>query len=155
MKMEIMDRKGLEERAKLPFPPKTAVISITDSDREEVVLACQPRYLLRLQFDDVSQEIYEELLGRKPTVREMHKLSRRLRMFENRHARQIAAFLKEKPDSLICQCEWGQSRSAAVAAAILEYQSGRGIRIFADPRYSPNKLVYRKLLQTLRGENVP
>lgn len=154
MRVQIESRQSLSERAKRPFPPGTAVISITDTDKEEVTLLHQPRHILRLQFDDVSEEIYEQLLGRKPTVREMHLIRRKFRMFDSNQARQIAVFLKQKPRSLICQCEWGESRSAAVAAAILEFQSGSGIRIFADPRYCPNKLVYRKLLQTLRAENV-
>ena len=50
---------------------------------------------------------------------------------------------------LICQCDYGQSRSAACAAAILEHFEGRGIEIFADYRYYPNQLVYNKLKDAL------
>ncbi len=55
---------------------------------------------------------------------------------------------------LICQCDYGQSRSAACAAAILQYYSGCGIDIFADYRYYPNQLVYHKVFDALkkRGE---
>lgn len=51
---------------------------------------------------------------------------------------------------VICQCEYGQSRSAACAAAILKYFEGRGIDIFADYRYYPNQLVYHKVYDALK-----
>ena len=50
---------------------------------------------------------------------------------------------------LICQCDFGQSRSAACAAAVLEHLEGRGIDIFADYRYYPNQLVYHKVHDAL------
>ena len=51
--------------------------------------------------------------------------------------------------SLICQCDYGQSRSAACAAAILQHFEGRGIDVFADYRYYPNQLVYHKIYDAL------
>ena len=51
--------------------------------------------------------------------------------------------------NLICQCDYGQSRSAACAAAILQHFEGRGIDVFADYRYYPNQLVYHKVLDAL------
>ena len=56
----------------------------------------------------------------------------------------------DKADCLICQCEHGQSRSAAIAAAILEFRSRKGIEVFSDDRYYPNKVVFRKVLKALR-----
>ena len=50
---------------------------------------------------------------------------------------------------IICQCDYGQSRSAACAAAILQHFEGRGIDIFADFRYYPNQLVYHKIFDAL------
>ena len=50
---------------------------------------------------------------------------------------------------IICQCEYGQSRSAACAAAIREYYYNDGISIFADYRYYPNQLIFNKLLEAL------
>ena len=64
----------------------------------------------------------------------------------------LAKFIDEaRADGLdiICQCDYGQSRSAACAAAILQYYEGRGIDIFADYRYYPNQLVYHKVLDAL------
>lgn len=52
---------------------------------------------------------------------------------------------------IICQCDYGQSRSAACAAAILEHFERRGIDIFADYRYYPNQLVYHKVFDALES----
>lgn len=141
------------ELAKEPFPRDVAVISITNSEYEDVELVHQPEHILRLKFDDVSDEIYEELLGRKPSVREMHQIAGRFHMLSNAQTQQMAEFVLglESVDTLICQCEHGQSRSAGVAAAVLEYYYRKGIAVFADARYYPNKYVFRKLLHALRG----
>ena len=64
----------------------------------------------------------------------------------------LAEFIyKAKEDGLdiICQCEYGQSRSAGCAAAILQHFEGRGIDIFTDYRYYPNQLVYHKVFDAL------
>ena len=53
---------------------------------------------------------------------------------------------------IICQCEFGQSRSAGCAAAIREHFYGDGIRIFADYRYYPNQMVYHKVYDALNEE---
>ena len=67
-------------------------------------------------------------------------------------ADELAEFIyKAKDDGLdiICQCEYGQSRSAGCAAAILEHFEGRGIDVFVDYRYYPNQLVYHKVFDAL------
>lgn len=67
----------------------------------------------------------------------------------------IAAFISDAHDrgmDIICQCEYGQSRSAACAAAILEHYEGRGIDIFSDYRYCPNRLIFNKLRAALGKE---
>ena len=67
-------------------------------------------------------------------------------------ADELAEFIyKAKEDELdiICQCEYGQSRSAGCAAAIREHFLGNGIEVFADYRYYPNQLVYHKVKNAL------
>lgn len=58
----------------------------------------------------------------------------------------------ENRSNIICQCEFGQSRSAGCAAAIREHFYGDGIRIFADYRYYPNQMVYHKVYDALNEE---
>ena len=50
---------------------------------------------------------------------------------------------------MICQCEYGQSRSAGCAAAIMEHFDHNGIDVFADYRRFPNQMVFNKLLDAL------
>jgi hypothetical protein len=50
---------------------------------------------------------------------------------------------------IICQCEYGQSRSAGCAAAILEHFYHTGITVFADYARFPNQLVFNKLFEAL------
>ena len=52
--------------------------------------------------------------------------------------------------TVICQCEYGQSRSAACAAAIRQYFNGDGIEVFADYRYYPNQMIYHKVFDALK-----
>ena len=73
-------------------------------------------------------------------------------------ADELAEFIyKAKEDGLdiICQCEYGQSRSAGCAAAILQHFSKNGIDVFTDYRYYPNQLVYHRIydaLEICKGE---
>lgn len=55
--------------------------------------------------------------------------------------------------TIICQCEYGQSRSAACAAAIKEFYEKSGIQIFANYKYYPNQLIFNKLLDALVSNN--
>lgn len=67
----------------------------------------------------------------------------------------VASFIYKaykKGMDIICQCEHGQGRSAACAAAIREHFFNDGIKIFTDYRYSPNLMVYHKVFDAL--ENV-
>lgn len=68
---------------------------------------------------------------------------------------ELAKFIYDAVENrydIICQCEFGQSRSAGCAAAIREHFYGDGIRIFADYRYYPNQMVYHKVYDALNAE---
>ncbi len=52
---------------------------------------------------------------------------------------------------IICQCEYGKSRSAGCAAAILEYFYEGGISVFIDYRRYPNQVVYHKVFDALES----
>jgi hypothetical protein len=96
----------------------------------------------------------EELMGTEPSEEDRLIYAEHFRFFDDKQAEIIADFVlrnKDKINVLICQCEYGQSRSAACAAAVTEYLHGNGIDIFSDMRYYPNKLVYEKTLAALRS----
>ena len=68
-------------------------------------------------------------------------------------AKEIAAFVNNKikeGKTILCQCDYGISRSAGLAAAIYERWLGKGIEIFSDYRYSPNQFVFNKILHELK-----
>jgi len=153
MKILIKSRSEIEAMSHTHFPAHTALISITDADCAFAILKNQPEYLLQVAFDDIDNEVFVDELGRSPTEEERVVLETKYNMFTNEQALQIASFYfahKDTVSTLICQCEHGQSRSAAVAAAILEFRSRRGIVIFSHDNYYPNKVVFRKVLKALK-----
>ena len=135
MNIEIQSRLEIEKLAKKPFSVPTALISIGDVGSDPPKLQNLPDYLLRLTFDDM--ELYDleyETSG-----------SYANRLFSDKQAEQIIDFVtdcRDKIELLICQCEYGVSRSTAIAAAIKQYIDGDGIRFFADNRYHPNIYVF-------------
>lgn len=146
MKVEIHSIQSLKKRAHKPFAPDTALISIGDFGKELPLLEYKPAHILRMEFDDVTpSEIDYESNGRYA-----------FRLFSEEQANQIADFVYrywESRGTLLCQCHYGQSRSAAVAAAIKEHFYHNGIEIFADEqeRYCPNVYVFRLTLRALRN----
>lgn len=144
MNVEIYSRQALEERAQKPFAPGCSLISIGDTDALPPVLQYRPEQVLYLRFDDITLQDYFEGDGWK----------RKYQLFSQKQAQSIAEFVyrhRESTKTWICQCEFGQSRSAAVAAAILEHFDRKGISIFADEqeRYSPNAYVFNMALRAL------
>ncbi len=70
-------------------------------------------------------------------------------------AEELAKFIYDAVENrydIICQCEFGQSRSAGCVAAIREHFCHDGIKIFADYRYYPNQMVYHKVYDSLKEE---
>lgn len=153
MKIAIMSRERIERLAQQPFPARTAVISITDSDAFPVEFRCRPDFLLSLTFDDMEpdSDLLAELLKDNPDFRDEYKI------IDDKQASEISNFAQiiyPLADLLICQCECGQSRSAAVAAAIMEHFSGNGSVILADRHYSPNGYVFRLVLEKMKEGNL-
>ncbi len=74
------------------------------------------------------------------------------RAFTPALADQIALFLEVLPedvDTLFVCCDSGQSRSAAMAAAIRRAYDLQEMKVWRDPRYRPNALVYSTLCDAL------
>lgn len=155
MTIKIMSRKNIEDFCLNPIRQQTAVISITDFENTFVKLKNEPQFLLQLMFDDVPVgDGFVEEEGRKLTQEEISEFEKRYHSITDEQAKEIVEFynsIKDSAELLICQCEYGQSRSAAVAAAIMEYQSKNGIEIFSNDWYYPNKSLFRKVLRHLNG----
>ena len=74
------------------------------------------------------------------------------RSFSLEDAVAFADFLtaQENPiDTLYCCCDAGESRSPAVAAAVMRYLGMDDMAIWQNPRYHPNMLVFVMLTEAL------
>jgi predicted protein tyrosine phosphatase len=70
-------------------------------------------------------------------------------------AAEIADFalkVKRKVKRFIVHCEYGQSRSAGVAAALSQYFEGHDNCIFLNRRYHPNRMCFRLVLEALKKQ---
>ena len=152
VKILIKNRSEIEEMAQKPFPPHTMLISITDHGYPFADLRNQPSRLLQLEFDDVDGDVFLDELGHTPDKEKRKVIESKYHMFSDEQAFEIGKLffeIRDEVELIICQCEHGQSRSAAIAAAIMEYTSRSAIRIFASDNYYPNKYIFRKMYRTL------
>lgn len=146
MNVSIYSRKAIQKRIEDDFPANTAVISFYDpkdskgyGNSTPVDYREQCERIFYVCIRDIDIEVLENFgLTFATYFPEVDEL---------------ADFIfQAKKDGLdiLCQCEYGQSRSSACAAAILEYFYGNGISIFADYRYYPNQLIFNKILNSLK-----
>jgi rhodanese-related sulfurtransferase len=136
MEITIMSRREVMDFARTVNNGLHAVISITDIDSSPPLLQREGNGISKvcyLQFDDVTQ-------GQENGI-------------TSRDAERIAAFVKSLDKNnvkLIVHCEFGQSRSAAVAAAVSLVVNGSDDWVFNDKRYYPNMICYRKVLKAFK-----
>lgn len=149
MKVEIFSREAMEQRLKEGPLHDTAVISFYDPPSSRTPKGYAPldygsqcSALFSVGVHDIDIEILPEYgLTFESYLPEANALALFIKAAAERHL------------NIICQCEYGQSRSAACAAAILEYFCKDGISVFADYRYYPNQLVFNKILAALKAVN--
>ena len=145
MKVSIYSREAVEELLKNDFPKDTAVISFYDPPNirtgeisTPVDYKGKPERIFTATVLDIDIDILADYgLTFDTYFPEVNSL---------------AEFICQAHDDgldFICQCEYGQSRSAACAAAILEHYCNDGISIFADYRYYPNQMVFNKIKKAL------
>ena len=144
MNVEIYSRKAIKELMDKGFPQNMAVISFytPNNKREGMQSPVDYSGLCNNVFYVGIPDIDIEILAEYGYTYESYLAQ----------ADDLANFIREaKANNLdiICQCDYGQSRSAACAAAILQHFERRGIDIFADYRYYPNQLVYHKIFDAL------
>ena len=144
MEVSIYSREAVKELIEKGFPQNTAVISFyTPKNKRD----CEEN---RVNYDGICNKIFYVGI---PDI-DIEILSDYGYTYKTylAGADELAKFIdkaKENGLDIICQCDYGQGRSAACAAAILQYYEGRGIDIFADYRYYPNQLVYHKIFDAL------
>lgn len=125
------------------FPQNTVVISFCDHNtepRKRVNYSGVCTHVMYIELDDLE---LDELSGAGYSYDTFFP-----------GADKAAEFIIDAYNSgmdIICQCEYGQSRSAGCAAAIKEYFVYDRISLFADHRYYPNKVMYHKILDALKA----
>ena len=145
MKVRICSRDEVETLLKNDFPENVAVISFYDPPYRGVVMnpvdySSKTNRVFYVAVHDIDIDILSDYgLTFDTYFPEANSL-----------AEFICSAEKDGLD-IICQCEYGQSRSAGCAAAILEYFNNNGISIFANYKYYPNQLIFNKLFDALKG----
>lgn len=145
-KIQIMSREMVEQLMADGFPNNVAVISFYDPKSKRT-----PKDYAPVDYTNVCSRVFPVAIHDI----DIEILSDYGLTFEtyfpeaDELARYIIKNIAQGHD-IICQCEYGQSRSAACAAAIKEHYEKRGIEIFADYRYYPNQLIFNKLLVSLK-----
>lgn len=102
------------------------------------------RALLPLSFCDAEEpgpDVYGHLAGAGD-------------LMQAEDARRIRALLRAHPDcDIIVHCDAGMSRSAGVAAAILEAVGGDSAQVFDSSYYQPNLHCYQLVRRVLLEED--
>lgn len=145
MKVGIYSRSAIEMLLKTGFPKNIAVISFYDPPgkfHDENYCAVdykgKPVRLFQVAVHDIDLSVLPE-----------YGLNYNTYFTE---ACDLAEFIFEAYQDgldIICQCEYGESRSSGCAAAILEYFYQDGLSIFTDYRYYPNQVIYHKVFDAL------
>jgi predicted protein tyrosine phosphatase len=145
MEIIVTDRDTITE---MEFEFPYLVISITSVDGEWPDIPeneyCHGVLRMLYQDVDIPKDVdREELLTRMPD----------LVPFDTKMAREVLDFVAERKDVLqvICQCDFGISRSSATAAALGLIYLNDDSFIFSDIAYVPNRHVYRTLLKAHFG----
>lgn len=137
--IRILNRKEAKKFSCESHEFKTAIISITDTDKADVIFEKNEvngiRAVLRLKFDDVERDYKNEHCITKEDAENIVK-------FVNKN--------KNKVDKFIVHCEAGVSRSAGVGAAIMKALNGDDWDVFKNPLKCPNMKCYRTVLNAFQ-----
>ena len=126
------------------FSSNKVIISIKTPDDEQAVFNPNNdsiKDILYLSFYDVSTETQDIFKG-YPAMTDDDALN----------IKDFVLKWKDRVDIIIVHCDAGVSRSAGVAAGILDGLDQDCSRIFDSNRYLPNSLCYRKTLNAFKLE---
>lgn len=130
MKFTVCPVKKLNNISISDTTRRAAIIS--SSEPPEAVYLPDFPYVLRL-YEDIDREIPG-------------------RSFSDEDAEVIADFVRSRLDSVdtlyLC-CDAAESRSPAVAAAIMRYMGLDDMTVWRNPHYHPNMLVFLRLCRAL------
>lgn len=148
MNVSIHSRDSIERLIANSFPPNTAVISFNDPFFENTKDNVPP-----IDFKGKYERIFKLTLP-DIDIDSLDEYGYDINSYFSESDKLAKYIIDSYNDGLdiICQCEYGQSRSSGCAAAILECYHHNGISIFSDYKYYPNKLIFNKLLLSLKEQ---
>ena len=97
--------------------------------------------ILKIRFDDI---VYKD----ESTLK---KEGKKYKLFTTSDAEEILSFfysIKDRIGTILINCDAGISRSSAVTASLLKIYKDDDSEIYNSPKYRPNSLIYRTLLDT-------
>ena len=142
MTVTICSRKEMELLLQHSLPQNTAIISFYDPP---------PKGLPPIDYSGKSDRVFQVALHDIDfDILDMFGLSYDTYFPEAEKLAEFILAAEAEGMDFICQCEYGQSRSAGCAAAILEYFCKNGISVFADYKYYPNQMVFNKISEALK-----
>lgn len=143
MRIEVWNRREITNHNGTEIGESVAIISIAYPRDDHPAITEWPglEEVLRLSFHDIDEQFKD--IGKE--------IPSKYESMTDENGREVANFVEKHKDVdlLIVQCDAGISRSSGMAAAILKHQTGNDSRIFDNPRFVPNRRVYRKTLQAL------
>jgi len=145
MKVDIYSRKAIEKILQNNFPRNVAVISFynpvnprTGERDKPVDYSHKTNRIFSIAIYDIDIEVLPKYgLTYDTYFPESDNLAKFIYSSYNEGL------------NIICQCEYGQSRSAACASAILEHFYHNDFSVFADYHYYPNQMVFHKVFDAL------
>ncbi len=144
MNITVLSRMNAEKLSYNDFSSDKIIISIRTPEDEQAVFNAENnsiKDILYLSFYDVSNETQDIFKGYSAMMDE--------------DALKIKEFVlkwKDKVDTIIVHCDAGVSRSAGVAAGILDGLNLDSSPIFDSKLYYPNMLCYRKTLNAFKSK---
>ena len=137
--IEILSRERIEEMIRSGgLSEGDAVISFCDTDKVPVDLSRTKTDHFVVKADDLYyDEIYKRYGDKYSYFTEADAVAEFI-------IRAVSAGKR-----IVCQCEFGMSRSAGCAAAIYEFFMGAGIKIFTDRHLSPSVVIFNQLYKAL------
>ena len=145
LKISIYSRKSIEKLLEKDFPENAVVISfydppgkVRDAEYRPVDYSAKTNCVFQAALHDIDLAVLPKYhLTYETYFPEVDDLA------------EFIFNAKKEGKDIVCQCEYGESRSSGCAAAIHEYFYKDGIKIFADYRYYPNQMVYHKVYDAL------
>lgn len=148
MKVSIYSREEIEKIINSgEFPENTAVISYYDPKIKRI-----DKEYTHVDYDGVCEDIfYSELDDLDLDILKIKGYTYDTYFPETDKMAEFIYNAYNNGMDIICQCEYGQSRSAGTAATILEHFHKSGIWVFADYRRYPNQVVFHKVYDALEN----